>query len=435
MNKISKFLALALVFALASNALFASPVIDTEVRASLKQADQRGHGLHCAYYALWNALCSLTLGKDNRRNADLFKEYLKGWEVIVRQSRLAQSIDNLQVEELDLLVHNLVRTDLLPASHAEQVADGVQAANNVTVFASKNQISQLAQGHGLSLALLARIEKFQADKQPQAFIINTGDARDEKQVGTFHWVTAVLTAYESDSDEAQLGKEYCLTFHDSGYVPDSKKNYKHYKHYCETKKPIAEDIINLFLKEDLGLLKARTLLTQPLGAVAIQCKVLEQCATDWEYVGRLEEAVIALNKILGNEVRDTLIQLGETRIRFGMDFRGKNGWIHPDYPEYLRGEALEDLQGIFMSFRSEAAFDGTLSQPGYAVKPEIVKELAINKLVEAYQQFVVTGQVTKDAFISVAREAGISQEIIDVGIAQVEYPLVVHQDVVAMDTE
>lgn len=412
--------------------------------SSLKQASYEGHGLHCGYYALWNALCGVNpdFQGENTHRED-FNKHLETWENIVFQRRAPQEacfvnifrgpilpseVNNLQVEELDLLVNRLVQDTLLPVSHAEQVTDGVQAASNVTVFASKNQIAQLATGHGLTPALLDRIRKFRADTQPQAFIINTGNARDERQVGTFHWIAAVLTPHSAPTEEFA----YELKFYDSGYVPRSRENKKDFDQYCKSLIPMGNSIHALFVEENLDLLTARSLLTPQLHAVKVysdQYAEISNASNDillWscdvysdEYIYFLEDYVRCCIRAAAPD------RFNELNAK--MALRRAKRIDNNDYAKFLRRKTIPvmqaQLKSLFLDpnwtqFEELNVHIGTLQA--------CARQLAINKLAKTYGDFVVTGQVTQDAFIQVAHEAGISHEIIDAGIAQVEDPLVIN---------
>lgn len=464
MNKVRKFFVLVLLIVAQANALFCmdvhvakrqkieAPGTQSACKLSLKQADQLDHGLHCGYYALWNALCGVTPAfQDQTLDQAAFCELLEVWELAVGERRLPQEaafvnifrdsfqaneVNNLQVEELDLLVNNLVKNTLLPASDAPRAADDLQAANNVTVFASQNQIAQYATGHGLNPALLARIRKFRADGEPQAFIINTGNARDQKQVGTFHWIAAVLTRHPAPTEQFA----YKLTFYDSGFVPKSSEDKAGFTQYSKKLPPMRDSIHALFIEEDLDLLTARSLLAPQLHAVKVysdQLQDIKNAPGDllrWsfddyshEYINFLEDYVRCCIRAVA---QDRFNELNE-KMALRRAKRTNN-----EYASFLRNKTIPVMQAELMNSFGDTNWTNFKELDVHIPTLQAcARQLAINKLAGTYLQFVITGQITQDAFRQVAHEVGIPQEIIQAGVSQGVLPVVVEPGLVPMATE
>jgi len=418
------------------------------VRASLKQADYQGHGLHCGYYALWNALCSLNLNEnikvDNRRARNIFSNYLAEWELFIEKMRKenqagrsgisyistllntllssSTSVDNLEPNELDKLVSELVKNNLLVAA---QHGD-TNSANNVTVFTSKNQIDELVQGHGLSQELLERIKKFRNDGLLQAFIINTGTDNAVLQTGTNHWIAAVLTRLPDGNNQ--------LAFHDSGFVPTAKKDFDQ---YFNAKKPIQKALEKLFIEVDIDVLSARALLAPKLHAVVFHATPFDRIENipgdplGWdlgvysdEYICFIEDYIGFCYKELGNKdlpsskVNARRKKFENNNVGYVEDFRQT---ILPNFRIFAERRKKIDKKNVAIEW------DSIKSKIGNSVDnfdrhlpmlQECARQLALNKLALTYQECVTTGSVEVDLFTIIALELGIDEEIINQGIAQ-----------------
>ena len=409
---------------------------------SLKQDKQSGHALHCGYYALWNALCSVSTGPLNGKhlNQESFKDHLGLWEAKVRHKRTGQvgsvasfishmralvsrdtNVNNLETDELDCLVDSLVENRLLAESPAERAAENLAAADNVTVFASKNQISQLIEGHGLSSALLERIRKFRHDGLPQAFLINTGADDGQKNSGCFHWIAAVLTRLPVKVDNY----DYSLNFYDSGFVPVGGQAYNE---YGKSFNPIINSLRQLFIEQDLNQLRARSLLSSKLHAVKIysdQAKNIKNSDGNplfWEldvysqeYINFLESYLQSCIKILVPDEADTLNKkpaLQRSKPKYKED--------NACYAAYLRRKNTK-MQQVLRKVKISTDWSKIKSLHKYIPMLQgVAGELAVNKLAQMYHEFVLTAQVEKAAFIQAALDFGIPQNIIDVGINQAE---------------
>lgn len=427
--------------------------IKLSCEASLKQADQLGHTLHCGYYALWNALCSVNAGRKHVDRKS-FKKDLELWEAQVHSkrtehvgtvasfisstlafistSRRDAEVNNLETNELDLLVNSLVVAGLLPELAAEREADSLAAADNVTVFASKNQIGELVAGHGLSSALLARIRKFHQDGLPQAFIINTGADNGQRQSGGFHWIAAVLTRLPVQINNCN----YSLKFYDSGSVPKSSQSQEAYDQYCEKLKPMVHSIHELFIEKDLEQLTVRSLLASDLHAVKVysdQATDIKKSAGDplfWEldvysngYIKFLKSYVRCCIRAVAPERFDELNQkmaLQYNKPKYMQD--------NARYAKYLRRKSIPEMQEVLKIKEINTDWSKFDALDKYVdMLQNCASQLAANKLVATYQKFVTNAdadpRITQDLFSSVACEFGIPEIMINGLPAPVQVPV------------
>lgn len=369
---------------------------------SLKQSSIAIHGLHCGYYALWNVLRNLdsTLQCDSQQKERfLFQQYLTFWEMFIAERRtqrgVMHGVNNLEPDEIDALIEHF-----FSELHAQ-----------VTVICSKNQLNGFILGHGLSPEMLEQINRFRMG-QVQAFIINTGIDEGVANLGTAHYIAVIMIP-----DAA--GASFRFETYDSGAVCTDNKIFMSCVYT-----PILQPLERLFVTENFELLQARAQLAPHFQAVQSYCAGMQKGSASWEYVGRLEDCVrtLKINLVqLQSPHQVNLEQLVQQEITewrtdfFGMSPLGKQGVIHEDYINHLLS-VIESLEMAYQTINCNDLYITIINEPGYAFQYERLQELAMNRIILAYQQKGM--MISDDLFRRIAQEAGIPQEIVELGIAQ-----------------
>lgn len=195
---------------------------------SLQQG--RKTGLHCGYYALWNAWCGVdTTQQQNRCVVKEFNKHLTPWETQIHQIRANQGgVDNLESNELEILIRTF-----LP-----------RFGQHIIVIPSMNYFKEFRNGASENDQLLESIRTFRnTDNSSLAFVVNTGGDYGQRQRGTNHFLSIVL---HKNGDQ---------------YSADHFDSLKNLRRSASVKTLITESVLPLVTHDDLGLLKAKQLLS------------------------------------------------------------------------------------------------------------------------------------------------------------------------------
>lgn len=152
------------------------PTTKISTETCLKQADVEGHGLHCGFYALFNA-CMFIQNQDSLiNNRELFTTTLESWEGQIAAKSQPHAINaNLEPNEI---------RDLIAANHHAHIA----------VFDSRSFAQSAVRGLSLTDDIVNQIEEFrQSGRDRFAVVMNIGNDYGQKQAGTGHWLALCFT--------------------------------------------------------------------------------------------------------------------------------------------------------------------------------------------------------------------------------------------------
>lgn len=269
-----------------------------EIRAQVSLSQRlpdRKHSMHCAYYALWNALhCVGEMEAYLTREIFESDDYLPIWETFVRKHDVQGRVNNVSINVLD---------DLLKYEQADEDNEGM--FDNIILINAYNQIDVLEGGMALEDYIVQSIERLRNNRTPQAIIMNTAfDNADLATIRSGYHYICVGVHYEDEASQ-----NIVLDVYDSMH-PFGNTNLTTLRYY-----PALQALRTLYAETDFDLLCVKQIFSPWCDTV----EALQKQHKDPAYiVGRLQAGVAELQAYARDKQKDFEVIRG-LAIGFALD--------------------------------------------------------------------------------------------------------------------